>query len=80
MDSLIWLYEVVWMINRCWTWCLSWCDVLFSFVLIVGNCIELLIYNDVNIGYGDHMYWIMLIDFLYENFDGDIIGQCMYAN
>jgi hypothetical protein len=23
VNSLIWLYANVWMINRCWTWCLS---------------------------------------------------------
>jgi len=31
VNSLIWLHEDVWMINRCWTWCLLWCDVPFSF-------------------------------------------------
>jgi len=51
------------MINRCWIWCLSWCDVLFSFVLIVRNCMKLLICGDVvdidvNMLNADCWWWI----------------------
>jgi len=62
VNSLIWFYEDVWIIDRCRTWCLSWCDVLFSFVLIVRNCMKLLICGDVDVNMlnADCWWWIYM--------------------
>jgi len=78
MTSLLWINEDVWIIDRCWIWCLSWWGV-FSLLLELWEfheVVELLwwwcwwiIYVSVHIC----CWWI----FLHASV-GEIIGECMY--